>query len=102
VHAEAECCRLVGHHSHGVTCAYSFHSGAGIAGLCLAAELQSSKDIRVDVYETYAKYEEIQTGANVTLWGRVCDALRVMGLAEDCIKASKAATSKGATCASSS
>ncbi|KIJ50924.1 hypothetical protein M422DRAFT_776847 [Sphaerobolus stellatus SS14] len=67
--------------------------GAGIAGLCLAAELQKDKNIRVDVYESSTKFEEIQAGANVTLWGRVCEALRSMELSDDCIQASMATTS---------
>lgn len=73
-------------------------SGAGIAGLCLAAELQGDPNFRVDIYEAASKIEEIHTGASITLWGRVCEVLRMMGLSGDCIKAAMAAASKGAPC----
>ncbi|KAF8532307.1 hypothetical protein JB92DRAFT_1312172 [Gautieria morchelliformis] len=55
-------------------------SGGGIAGLCLAGELVKNDDIRVDVYEASTQIEEI--GAGITLWGRVCEALQLMGLSK--------------------
>ncbi|KAF8526223.1 hypothetical protein BU17DRAFT_40692 [Hysterangium stoloniferum] len=61
-------------------------SGGGIAGLCLAAELLKNDDIVVDIFESSSSIEEI--GANVTLHGRVCDVLRLMGLEKDCLGAS--------------
>lgn len=48
-------------------------------------------DIRVDVYEASSKFEEV--GAGLTLWGRVCEALRLMDLADDCMKAAVIAAS---------
>ena len=68
-------------------------SGGGIAGLCLAASLiqlnstaDSDSEVHVDIYE--ASPEFVEVGAGVTLWGRVCEALRHMGMDEDCIRAS--------------
>ena len=66
-------------------------SGGGIAGLCLATVLLKHGDIRVDVYEASSKFEEV--GAGLTLWGRVCEALRLMDLADDCMKAAVIAAS---------
>lgn len=65
-------------------------SGGGIAGLCLAAalnKLDPTRDcVQVDVYEASPEFTEV--GAGLTLWGRVCEALATLGLAQDCIDAS--------------
>lgn len=77
-------------------------SGGGIAGLCLAASLaqlnstaDSDSQVHVDIYETSPEFVEV--GAGITLWGRVCEALRQMGMADDCVRASvvAASTSEG-------
>jgi hypothetical protein len=44
----------------------------------LAGELVKNDDIRVDVYEASTQIEEV--GAGITLWGRVWEALQLMGL----------------------
>ncbi|KAF8476473.1 hypothetical protein JB92DRAFT_3051035 [Gautieria morchelliformis] len=66
--------------------------GGGIAGLCLAASLVSlnsaagpESEVYVDVYEAAPEFVEL--GAGLTLWGRVCEALRLMGMDEDCVRA---------------
>ncbi|KAF8526227.1 hypothetical protein BU17DRAFT_62211 [Hysterangium stoloniferum] len=45
-----------------------------------------SKYVQIDVYESASEFVEV--GAGITLWGRVCEALHILGLAQDCIKAS--------------
>ncbi|KAF8589911.1 FAD/NAD(P)-binding domain-containing protein [Ramaria rubella] len=60
--------------------------GGGIAGLCLGAALVKQENIKVDIFEASKEFGEV--GAGLTLWGRVCEALYLMGLAEDCIRAS--------------
>ena len=59
--------------------------------MCLATSLLKHGDIQVDVYEVSNKFEEV--GAGLTLWGRVCEALRLMDLANDCMNASVIAAS---------
>ncbi|GJJ13745.1 hypothetical protein Clacol_008001 [Clathrus columnatus] len=64
--------------------------GGGIAGLCLAGALlrldKTGDYVQVDVYEASAMFTEV--GAGLTLWGRVCEALYTLELAQDCIDAS--------------
>ena len=66
-------------------------SGGGISGVCLAGALSKHGDIQVDLYEASDNFDEV--GAGITLWGRVCEALRLMGLSDDCIKAAVVAAS---------
>jgi len=74
---------------------HSPNRGGGIASLCLAgalAQLDPTGDhIQVDVYESSPQFSEI--GAGVTLWGRVCEALHIMNLAEPCINQAVVAAS---------
>ncbi|KAF8589909.1 FAD/NAD(P)-binding domain-containing protein [Ramaria rubella] len=66
-------------------------SGGGIAGLCLAVELMKENNIQVDIYEASPRIEEI--GANITLWGRVRQVVRLMGLTNECVNASASTSS---------
>lgn len=53
----------------------------------MAAELVKNNTIRVDVYEASSKIEAI--GSGITLWGRVCEALQLMGLDKECSRSSE-------------
>jgi salicylate hydroxylase len=55
-----------------------YHSGGGIAGLCLAHGLLQFPNIEVAIYEAAQSLKEI--GAGIMIWGRAWQVLSLLGL----------------------
>ncbi|KIJ50920.1 hypothetical protein M422DRAFT_44156 [Sphaerobolus stellatus SS14] len=73
-------------------------SGGGIAALSLVVGLlqldPTGEHVDINVYESSSEFVEV--GAGLTLWGRVTEALRLLGIAEDCRNASVIVASSAA------